>query len=71
MFTVELKVNGALVSHVYGHNAEDLPDGRCLYDYEYYEVAKRKVKRGKVKHHRMDGLPCLVAAILEDQKTKK
>ena len=65
MFTVEIKINGSLIGHIYGHNEGPTPDGD-RYRYEYYETEKRKVVNGEVVHHRADGIRPLIAAILSD-----
>ena len=67
MFTVEIKINGSLINHIYGHNEGSSPDGRGdQYRYELYEVETRAVKNGRVTHKRSDGINKLVAAILLD-----
>lgn len=74
MFTVEIKINGSLIGHIYGHNEGDSPDGKGdKYRYEYYEPETREVRNGNVVHRRSDGIRKLVAAILNDAepKTKK
>jgi hypothetical protein len=68
MFTVEIKINGTMIGHIYGHNEGDLANGKCKYRYEYYEIEKRKVRNGMVEHARTDGIRQLVAAILNDVK---
>jgi len=65
MFTVEIKINGALISHIYGHNQGDSPKG-CKYRYEYYETETRKIVNGTVIHARQKGIRELVNAILSD-----
>jgi hypothetical protein len=66
MFTVELKINGALVGHVYGVNKGVAANGKTSYVYDYYDVGNRKITKGTVKHKRDDGLNKLIALILED-----
>ena len=67
MFTVEIKINGSLINHIYGHNEGPAPVGLGdQYRYELYEVEKRDVKNGRVTHKRSDGINKLVAAILLD-----
>jgi hypothetical protein len=66
MFTVEIRINGSLIGHVYGRNKGDNNDGTSSYEYEYYEPEQRKVKKGKVDHRRMDGAVPLVVKILSD-----
>ena len=71
MFTFEIRINGTLIGHIYGHN-EDRYDkeGRTEYAYEYYDVETRKQIKGKVFHHRKDGIRKLVKLILEDTDRK-
>ena len=68
MFTVELKVNGALVGHIYGVNKGLYLEGKgeTIYDYEYYDVGKRDLIKGEVLHKREGGIKCLIKLILED-----
>ena len=65
MFTFEIKINGALIGHIYGHNEGSTPRGD-RYTYEYYEVEKRKVVNGEVIHRRELGIRPLLIAILSD-----
>ena len=71
MFTVEIKINGSLISHIYGHNEGDLLDGTSLYRYEYYETETRKVRNGKVAHKRNAGIRELINTILTDVGQKE
>lgn len=66
MFTAELKVNGALIAVLYGHN-ESQKDGkgRDLYTYSYHELNKTEVKHGSYWYNRGEGLTKLVADILK------
>ena len=77
MFTIELRVNGTLVTHVYGRNvtdernergvgAQDVANGADVYDYELYETESRRVTNGTVTHKRNDGIRALAAKILRD-----
>lgn len=76
MFSVELKVNGRLVGHIYGKSIQpDMEDMTC-YRYEYYEPEDSILKAGVVAHCRVenaDGLRKLISIILEDvdKKIKK
>lgn len=67
MFTVELKINGTMIGHIYGHNEGLEDEGLTKYSWEYYRIESRKVTSGTVLHHRDDGLESLVAKILEEQ----
>lgn len=71
MFTFEIKINGAMIAHIYGNNISDLPGGKCKYKYEYYEVEKRKVLNGEVTHLRSSGIMSLVSLILKDVENVK
>lgn len=71
MFTAEIKINGALVSLVYGHNAMSIgDDGNHLYEYEIHRLGKGDVQKGVITHDRMDGIEKLVQLILT-KETKK
>ena len=72
MFTVELKINGTLIAHVYGHNEGfDEKTGDYKYRYEYYEVESRKVTNGIITHDRKKGLNALVSSILTHAEKEK
>ena len=67
MFTVELKINGALIGHIHGQNiTTESNSGECEYSYEYYDVQKKEINRGQVVHNRPDGIRNLIKIILED-----
>lgn len=67
MFTFEVRINGALIAHIYGQNTDQIDDdGRTIYKYEYYEVSTRNVKRGTVLHKIEDKIIPLLSAILKD-----
>ena len=72
MFTVELKVNGALIGHVHGINKgfHLEVDGEALYEYEYYDVEARSLTKGNIFHNRDDGIKCLIKSILDDLESK-
>lgn len=65
MFSVEIKINGSLIAHIYGHNTMKFNDrGETLYDYELYEVnSKRGLRKGFVNHRREDGIFELIKKI--------
>ena len=71
MLSVELKINGMLIYHIYARNVSSKDFGECNYLYEFYEIESREVKNGEVSHFRQDGLSKLVAKILEDMETRK
>ena len=70
MFSVEVKINGILIGHLYGHNkgymeSDDLSD-ECLYSYEWFEPGTGKeVKRGNITHKRDDGMVKLLSKIFK------
>lgn len=68
MFTVEIRINGTLINHIYGRNMGSTQDGYGpdKYSYEMYMPESRGVKRGEVLHEREDGIQKLVRLILED-----
>jgi len=66
MFSVELKINGSMISHIYGKNVKDDGSGYYLYDYEYYQPETRGLKTGSLRHKRDAGLARLVRDILTD-----
>ncbi len=66
MLSVELKVNGVMVGHIYARNITSTEKlvGLNLYHCEYYRPETRKVSKGKVSHNREDGIEILVGKIL-------
>ena len=74
MITAEIKVNGAMIAHVYAVNqgeASILPEVKdmCFYTYEYYRP-EHTVIRGKVTHFRPNGAAALLKEIFEEVETK-
>jgi hypothetical protein len=69
MFTVEIKINGSMISHVYGHNEGLDPEGSgdTVYRWEYYHPSSRELKHGQVLHHRDEGIEPLICKILSAQ----
>ncbi len=65
MFTVDIRVNGVLVSHVHGENVEMLKDGSALYHYEIRNIQSREVRKGELVHDRSKGIGALVSKILD------
>lgn len=64
MLSVEVKVNGALVAHVYAHNVYTAPDDVAAYEYEVYAV-HGGVTRGEIEGFaRGQGILKLVRDIL-------
>ncbi len=66
MISVELKVNGVMVGHIYARNITPSNKivGFNLYHWEYYTPEAREVLKGKVKHKREAGIGVLVGKIL-------
>ena len=64
MFTVEIRVNGTLINHIYGRNVRDITPGVSDYHYECYTAESGKVVCGSVHHARKDGINKLVSLIL-------
>jgi len=71
MFTVEIKVNGALIGHIYGQNLGVELDGKTKYKYEYYEPGANKIVNGSVYCVREDGIRPLITTILNEIDNKK
>ena len=69
MFTVEIKINGSMIIHIYGHNeSETDSSGRDKYSFEYYEVETKKIQSGTIYHNRGDGICKLIELILTAKK---
>jgi hypothetical protein len=66
MFTVEIKINGNLITHIYGYNAQDLPKpGTCSYEVDVYKVASRKLEKFHIIHARENDIEVLIEKILK------
>ncbi len=66
MFSVEIKINGALISHLYGRNTgETLVPNVSKYDWHLYNAETGVVEAGITIHHRSSGLDQLVWQILD------
>ena len=72
MFTVEIRINGSLLIHVYGHNAHvygnntgrrDV-DGLSLYNYVICRTESGKIASGVVEHRHNDGIEALIVKIM-------
>lgn len=70
MFSAEIKINGTLISHIYGHREgiehyNPVTDENS-YVYNYYEVGEDKLISGRLTHKYSGGIHKLVRLILED-----
>jgi hypothetical protein len=67
MFTIEIKINGSMIGHIYGHNEGLAPEGKgeTVYRWEYYRTESRELQNGTALHKRGDGIEALVCKILE------
>lgn len=69
MFSIEIKINGSMIAHIYGHNEGTYNSaGETQYSYELYEVNKgeKALKYGGVEHIRNEGIFTLIKKILID-----
>lgn len=75
MLTVEIKINGSLLSYLYILNVTDkyaadidakelAEKHQDLYHCELYLIGKEKVLKAEVKHERIDGAEVLVTKAL-------
>jgi len=75
MMTFEIKINGALIEHIYIHNlgiCEGLKNSTLHhYKYQYYDIQGNCLTDGQILHDRTDGASILAAKVLEDIETKK
>jgi len=66
MFTIEMRINGVLVSTIYGRNiGVDDTTNRHKYLYELYRP-ESGVQKGFVAHHREEGIERLTQIVLDD-----
>lgn len=69
MLSCEIKVNGAMVGHIYARNitgSRQIHDDVHHYLWEYYRPEQRSCKSGKVNHTRDNGIEALIALILAE-----
>jgi len=67
MFTLEIKINGTMVGHIYGHNESAKNcNGETRYYFEYCKPETRKIYHGDIFHKREDGIEKLISKILEE-----
>ena len=71
MFTVEMRINGTLIVHIYGHNERDVDGYKSEYQYHAYSPEDGEIISGKVIHDRGEGLPYLVSQIIADARERK
>lgn len=72
MFTIEIRINGTLVAHIYGRNLNKTPHGDFEYGYEYYSPElPSSVIKGIVCHDRGKGINPLITKILDDVSKKQ
>jgi len=64
MLTADIRINGALIGHLYILNVGLREDDKTGYKIEYYEPGN-EIKRGFVLHDRQEGASVLVQKALE------
>jgi hypothetical protein len=71
MLTAEIKINGALIVHIYAVNERELNDiGETKYRYEIYRPDS-PIRTGEVHHLYGDGAASLIHCIIEDSWKEK
>lgn len=73
MLTVEIKVNGVLVGHIYCRNitfdssfpVKALNGDANIYEYEYYKIGKTELTGGNLQHNQKDGALKLIGEIIK------
>ena len=68
MMTIEIKINGCLISHVYAvnHSTLDIINHRCMYDCFFTRTDRKSTKSFKITHDRDDGAEVLAEKILKE-----
>ena len=66
MLSVEIKINGNMIGHIYARNTTPTTKavGLNLYTSEYYKPELRSVVKGEITHEREAGIEKLVGKIL-------
>jgi len=77
MFSVEIKLNGSMIAHIYGRNITQYSAYDNLknldeseYIFEYYEPEIGELIKGNVSHKRSDGIVPLIIKILKNASKK-
>jgi hypothetical protein len=71
MFSVEIKINSTLISHIYGHNEGEVSSGETKYVYRFYSPEEKPcLKEGYVLHFRNSGINKLIGKILDNVEEK-
>ncbi len=71
MISSDIRINGALIAHVYATNTSGVNDGGLAgYSWVYQDIETGKRTAGRVEHERSRGAAALIAAILQDYGTK-
>jgi hypothetical protein len=66
MFTVEIRINGTQIGHIYGQNMSVEGVENCEYNYEYYETGTGNIVSGTVHHNLKDKIRILITKILDE-----
>jgi hypothetical protein len=72
MISMDMKVNGVLIGHIYCHNEGSIHMDNvldlCQYYWEYHKIGERKskIQRGCVSHRRKEGALKLFSLIIKD-----
>lgn len=67
MFTVEIKINGTLIKHLYGHNTGEIKDnGDNKYECHLYSCEKKNITSAVFSHNPDNGINELVAKCLKE-----
>ena len=70
MMTVEIRINGSMIAHIYARNAGCNNGDMDKYIYEYYRPETNKVVNGIVNYKRDNGACGLTLAIMKDAERK-
>ena len=72
MFSVDIKINGELITHLHGRNTGDtIVPNVSKYDWHLYNAQTGVVESGIIIHHRSQGLDALVYQILDKVLTQR
>jgi len=66
MFTMEIRVNGTMIGHVYGRNLSTDSSGKSKYKIDYYKPELPKLLTTTLYHKRDDGIEKLVETIMQE-----
>ena len=72
MLTTDIRVNGALIGHLYivNRGRSEAFENATYYTYEYYEPDEGRLRKGEVVHNPDDGALGLISKVIKDVRRR-